>query len=199
MKGNKEKCVLPYGTDEHGQKVEQSAIKNNKKPIEFADETSSEFRRLIETLGCSNDDFIRTTEDRHKQAVVELWKKLEERGQIYLGSYTGWYSVRDECFYQEDELADGKAPTGAEVEWVEEESYFFKLSEWTDKLLEFYDENPDFIAPKSRKNEVVAFVRQKGGLKDLSISRTTHGAFLCQERKACGLCVARCLDKLHLP
>ena len=139
------------GTDEHGQKVEQSAIKNNKKPIEFADETSSEFRRLTETLGCSNDDFIRTTEDRHKQAVVELWKKLEERGQIYLGSYTGWYSVRDECFYQEDELVDGKAPTGAEVEWVEEESYFFKLSEWTDKLLEFYDENPDFIAPKEQE------------------------------------------------
>ena len=95
--------------------------------------------------------------------MVELWKKLEERGQIYLGSYTGWYSVRDECFYQEDELVDGKAPTGAEVEWVEEESYFFKLSEWTDKLLEFYDENPDFIAPKSRKNEVIAFVRQKAG------------------------------------
>lgn len=161
------------GTDEHGQKVEQSAVKNKKKPIEFADETSSEFRRLTDVLGCSNDDFIRTTEDRHKRAVVELWKKLEEKGQIYLGSYDGWYSVRDECFYQEDELVDGKAPTGAEVEWVKEESYFFKLSEWTDKLLKFYDDNPGFIAPKSRRNEVISFVSQEGGLKDLSISRTT--------------------------
>lgn len=167
------KVFFLTGTDEHGQKVEQSAITNNKKPIEFADETSAEFRRLVDVLGCSHDDFIRTTEDRHKKAVVELWKKLEANGHIYLGSYDGWYSVRDECFYAEDELIDGKAPTGAEVEWVKEESYFFKLSEWTDKLLKFYDENPDFIAPKSRRNEVISFVSQEGGLTDLSVSRTT--------------------------
>mmetsp|Transcript_35304 Transcript_35304/g.94575 ORF Transcript_35304/g.94575 Transcript_35304/m.94575 type:complete len:528 (-) Transcript_35304:23-1606(-) len=123
-------------------------------------------------MNFSNDDFIRTTEQRHKDAVVELWRMLEEKGHIYLGAYEGWYSVRDEAYYTESELVDGKAPTGAEVEWVvKEPSYFFKLSEWGDKLLEYYDSHPDFIGPNSRRNEVISFV--KGGLRDLSISRTT--------------------------
>lgn len=161
------------GTDEHGQKVEQSAQNAGKTPIQFADEVSTQFRKLVEVLGCSHDDFIRTTEPRHKLAVAELWAKLEANGQIYLGAYEGWYSIRDEAFYAENELVDGKAPTGAEVEWVKEDSYFFKLSAWTDKLLEFYDSNPDFIGPKGRRNEVISFVAQEGGLRDLSVSRTT--------------------------
>jgi methionyl-tRNA synthetase len=161
------------GTDEHGQKVEQSAQNAGKTPIEFADEVSSQFRKLVDLLGCSHDDFIRTTEPRHKLAVADLWARLQANGQIYLGAYEGWYSIRDEAFYAENELVDGKAPTGADVEWVKEESYFFKLSAWTDKLLEFYDQNPDFIGPKGRRNEVVSFVAQEGGLRDLSVSRTT--------------------------
>eukprot|EP00596_Hydrurales_sp_CCMP1899_P008373 CAMPEP_0119045200 /NCGR_PEP_ID=MMETSP1177-20130426/37943_1 /TAXON_ID=2985 /ORGANISM="Ochromonas sp, Strain CCMP1899" /LENGTH=635 /DNA_ID=CAMNT_0007016563 /DNA_START=88 /DNA_END=1995 /DNA_ORIENTATION=+ len=161
------------GTDEHGQKVEQSAISANKTPIQFADEVSDRFKHLAEVLDCSHDDFIRTTEIRHKAAVGKLWEKLVENGQIYLGAYEGWYSIRDEAFYTEAELIDGKAPTGAEVEWVKEESYFFKLSSWTDKLLEFYEKNPDFIGPKGRRNEVISFVAQEGGLRDLSVSRTT--------------------------
>ncbi|MEM7045908.1 MAG: methionine--tRNA ligase, partial [Pseudomonadota bacterium] len=110
-------------------------------------------------------------EERHKRAVQDLWKKLVDAGDIYLGGYAGWYAVRDEAFYTESELLDGKAPTGAPVEWVEEPSYFFRLSAWQEKLLAFYEENPDFIAPASRRNEVISFV--KGGLQDLSISRTS--------------------------
>lgn len=161
------------GTDEHGQKVEQSAVANNKTPIEFADSVSSQFRHLTKLLNCSNDDFIRTTEDRHKRGVADLWRRLEENGQIYLGAYEGWYSIRDEAYYAENELVDGKAPTGAEVQWVKEESYFFRLSQYTEPLLKHYEENPDFIGPKGRRNEVISFVSQEGGLKDLSISRTT--------------------------
>ena len=161
------------GTDEHGQKVEQSAALRGKSPLEFSDEVSMKFRTLSQLLGCSNSDFIRTTEDRHKEAAKKLWDKLYERGQIYIGAYEGWYAIRDECFYTEDELVNGKAPTGAEVEWVKEESYFFRLSDFTHKLLDFYDKNPDFIGPKGRRNEVISFVSQEGGLKDLSISRTT--------------------------
>jgi len=127
----------------------------------------------MQALHCSNDDFIRTTEQRHKDAVLELWNRLLSRGQIYLGSYEGWYSVRDEAFYSESELVNGKAPTGADVEWVKEESYFFRLSNWTSKLLEFYQQNPDFLGPDGRRNEVISFVAQEGGLRDLSISRTT--------------------------
>jgi methionyl-tRNA synthetase len=161
------------GTDEHGQKVEQSATAANKTPIEFADDVSLRFKKLVEVLGCSHDDFIRTTEDRHKTAVAALWKKLQDNGQIYLGAYEGWYSIRDEAFYAETEIVNGKAPTGADVEWVKEESYFFRLSDWTQKLLDFYEKYPDFIGPKGRRNEVVSFVGQEGGLKDLSVSRTT--------------------------
>jgi len=161
------------GTDEHGQKVEKSAEAAGVSPQEFTDAVSQTFRDLAEQMQLSNDDFIRTTEERHKKAAQAVWKKLEEQGDIYLDTYAGWYSVRDEAFYAEDELVDGKAPTGADVEWGEEESYFFALSKWEDKLLAFYEANPDFIAPASRRNEVLSFV--KGGLHDLSISRTTFG------------------------
>lgn len=159
------------GTDEHGQKVEKSAIAANLSPQEFTDMVSQHFRDLTERLNLSNDDFIRTTEPRHIKSAQAIWNRLMESGDIYLGSYAGWYSVRDEAFYAESELVDGKAPTGAPVEWVEEPSYFFKLSKWGEPLLKFYEENPDFILPESRRNEVISFI--KGGLQDLSISRTT--------------------------
>jgi methionyl-tRNA synthetase len=159
------------GTDEHGQKVEKSAAAAGVTPQALADANSQHFREMGEMMKLSNDDFIRTTEPRHKKAAQALWKKMEEAGHIYLGSYSGWYSVRDEAYYQESELVGGKAPTGADVEWVEEPSYFFKLSAFSDKLLAFYDKNPGCVMPESRLNEVKSFV--KGGLKDLSISRTT--------------------------
>mmetsp|Transcript_21699 Transcript_21699/g.32301 ORF Transcript_21699/g.32301 Transcript_21699/m.32301 type:complete len:600 (+) Transcript_21699:298-2097(+) len=160
------------GTDEHGQKVQQSAEKAGKTPQEFVDEVSDKFRQLADDLQCSHDVFIRTTEDRHKKAAQYLWETLEKKGQIYLGHYEGWYSVRDEAYYKESELVDGKAPTGAEVEWVvKEPSYFFKLSEWTQPLLDFYEKNPDFLQPSGKRDEVVNFVTK--GLQDLSISRTT--------------------------
>lgn len=159
------------GTDEHGQKVEKSAKAANVTPQALADANSGHFRTLTPLLNLTNDDFVRTTEPRHIKSAQGLWKKMAEAGHIYLGSYSGWYAVRDEAYYQESELVNGKAPTGAEVEWVEEPSYFFKLSGFQDKLLDFYEKNPDFIGPDSRRNEVISFV--KGGLKDLSISRTT--------------------------
>lgn len=159
------------GTDEHGQKVEKSAKNAGVPPQAFVDEVSEHFREMAHILKLSNDDFIRTTEPRHIHAAQAVWKRLMDAGDIYLGSYSGWYSVRDEAFYQESELVNGKAPTGADVEWVEEPSYFFKLSAYGDRLLAYYDANPDFILPESRRNEIVSFV--KGGLKDLSISRTT--------------------------
>ncbi len=159
------------GTDEHGQKVEKSALARGKNPQEFCDEVSQKFRELTKILNLSNDDFIRTTEERHKISAQKFWEILEANGAIYKGTYEGWYAVRDEAFYGEDELVNGKAPTGADVEWHKEESYFFKLSAFQDKLLMLYEAAPDFIRPQSRFNEVVSFV--KGGLKDLSISRTS--------------------------
>ncbi len=159
------------GTDEHGQKVEKSAQQAGISPQDFVDMVSESFREMKELLNLSNDDFIRTTEERHITSAQAIWQKLEEKGDIYLDTYAGWYSVRDEAFYAESELVDGKAPTGAPVEWVEEESYFFRLSAWQDRLLEFYEKNPEFIAPDARRNEVLSFV--KGGLNDLSVSRTT--------------------------
>jgi len=159
------------GTDEHGQKVEKSAEKAGIPPQAFVDEVSEHFRDMARILNLTNDDFIRTTEPRHIEAAQKMWKKLEEAGDIYLGGYAGWYATRDEAFYAESELINGKAPTGADVEWVEEPSYFFKLSKYQQPLLDFYEANPDFILPESRRNEVISFV--KGGLKDLSISRTT--------------------------
>jgi methionyl-tRNA synthetase len=159
------------GTDEHGQKVEQAAKDRNLSPQEFVDQISENFRKLLPTYALSCDDFIRTTEPRHIKGAQTFWETLVEKGAIYLGHYAGWYSVRDEAFYTESELVNGQAPTGAPVEWVEESSYFFRLSEWQDKLLKFYEEHPDFIAPDSRRNEVISFV--KSGLKDISVSRTT--------------------------
>jgi methionyl-tRNA synthetase len=163
------------GTDEHGQKVEKAAQDAGEDPQAFTDRVSQAFRDLTVTMGFSNDGFIRTTEKRHYEACQALWKRLAERGQIYLGAYEGWYAVRDEAFYGPDELTerDGVkyAPSGAPVEWVREPSYFFKLSAWADKLLEYYETNPDFIAPASRRNEVISFI--KSGLSDLSISRTS--------------------------
>lgn len=164
------------GTDEHGLKIKQAADKKGVSPQIHTDTVSQNFRKLTEDMNYSNDDFIRTTEERHKKAAQNLWNKLVDNDEIYLDSYSGWYAVRDEAYYGEEELTttgNGKkiAPSGAECEWVEEESYFFKLSAWEDKLLKFYEDNPDFIAPTSRRNEVISFV--KGGLRDLSVSRTT--------------------------
>jgi len=164
------------GTDEHGQKVEKSAQAQGLDPQTFTDRVSQNFRDLAQAMEFSNDDFIRTTEDRHKKACQALWNRLLDKGEIYLDKYAGWYAVRDEAFYSESELTKGPngeklAPTGAPVEWVEEPSYFFRLSAWQDRLLDFYKANPDFIAPDSRRNEVMRFV--EGGLNDLSVSRTT--------------------------
>ncbi len=166
------------GTDEHGQKVEKSARDAGMAPKAFTDKVSQNFRDLCRVMGFSNDDFIRTTEARHTRACQGLWRRLAESGHIYLGSYAGWYAVRDEAFYAESELTAGSdgqktAPTGAPVEWVEEPSYFFRLSAWQKPLLEFYEANPGFILPLSRRNEVVSFV--KSGLQDLSVSRTSFG------------------------
>lgn len=163
------------GTDEHGIKVKQAAEKAGIDPQTFTDQVSQTFRDLIQSMSYSNDDFIRTTEERHKKACQKLWKKLVEAGDIYLDKYSGWYAVRDEAYYGEEELRDGPegkkiAPSGAECAWVEEESYFFRLSAWQDRLLAFYTKNPDSILPDTRRNEVVSFVRS--GLRDLSISRT---------------------------
>ena len=130
------------GTDEHGQKVEQAAINQSLKPQDFADKMSVKFKDLITFLNCEINDFIRTTETRHKKAAQALWNKLLDNNQIYLSNYEGWYSIRDEAFYSENELTKKNdkfiAPSGAEVEWIKEESYFFKLSEWQEKLINFY-------------------------------------------------------------
>ena len=159
------------GTDEHGQKVDKAAAAAGMEPKAFVDKVSQTFVHLAKEMEVINDDFIRTTEPRHIKAAQHLWNELIKRGEIYLGGYAGWYAVRDEAFYVESDLIDGKAPTGAPVEWVTEPSYFFKLSAWQDRLLEFYEQNPDFIQPESRRNEVISFV--KGGLLDLSVSRTS--------------------------
>ena len=162
------------GTDEHGLKIQRAAESKNIEPQIFCDEISQTFRNLSNTLNLSNTDFIRTTEDRHKKTVQYLWSQLEKNGDIYLSKYSGWYSVSDEAFYTEEEISEKEdikiaTTSGSPVEWIEEESYFFRLSKWQDSLLEYYENNPDFISPKSRKNEVISFV--KSGLKDLSISR----------------------------
>ncbi len=163
------------GTDEHGQKVQKAAELAGIDPQRFTDDGSAVFRSLTRAMNFSNDDFIRTTEPRHVAACQAIWRAIEANGDLYLASYGGWYSVRDEAFFGEEELheQDGRkiAPTGAVCEWVEEPSWFFRLSAWQDRLLDFYDRNPDFILPASRRNEVVSFVR--GGLRDLSVSRTT--------------------------
>jgi methionyl-tRNA synthetase len=164
------------GTDEHGQKMEKAAAAAGLPPLAFADRLSAQFREMTARMGISNDDYIRTTEPRHRRSCEELWRRLQAAGEIYLGSYEGWYAVRDEAFYDEAELTtlpDGAkiAPSGAQVEWVREPSYFFRLSAWQNRLLAHYEANPDCIAPHTRRNEVMSFVR--GGLNDLSVSRTS--------------------------
>ena len=164
------------GTDEHGLKIQREAEKNSKNPKEFCDEISVKFKNLTKTLNLSNNDFIRTTEKRHYKAVNDIWERLIKSNDIYLSKYTGWYSVSDEAYYDDDEIETINnikcaKSSGSKVEWVEEESFFFKLSSWQKKLLNFYNENPKFILPNSRRNEVIEFVKR--GLKDLSVSRTS--------------------------
>jgi methionyl-tRNA synthetase len=164
------------GTDEHGQKVEKAARDAGLSPQAFTDAISAKFRDMVARMGASPDDFIRTTEDRHKQGATALWEVLRERDQIYLGHYEGWYAVRDEDFYSADDLTtlpDGTklAPTGAPVEWVREPNYLFRLSQWQDALLQHYEENPDFVGPAGKRNEMLSFIR--GGLNDLSVSRSS--------------------------
>jgi methionyl-tRNA synthetase len=164
------------GMDEHGLKMQQTAQREGITPKELADRTAAQFLRMGEVLEAPADDVVRTTEERHKRASQAIWHGMQAAGDIYLSKYAGWYSVRDEAYYDEGELTtaeDGStlAPTGSPVEWVEEESYFFRLSAYADRLLRYYDEHPDFITPEKYKNEIVAFVKR--GLSDLSISRTT--------------------------
>ena len=164
------------GTDEHGLKIQNAAKKNNLEPLIFCNKISKVFENLTKKLNLSNNDFIRTTEKRHHLAVNELWNRLVNSGDIYLSKYKGWYSVSDEAYYNDDEIIDKNGKkfstfSGSEVEWVEEDSYFFKLSAWADKLIQFYEKNEKFILPLTRRNEVVNFV--KSGLNDLSVSRTS--------------------------
>jgi len=164
------------GTDEHGQKIQQTAAREGLTPQQLLDRNVPLFKAMVERMNCSNDDFIRTTEERHHRSSMAIWERMEKNGDIYLGKYAGWYSVRDEAYYAEDETHLNEqgvriaSKTGTPVEWVEEESYFFRLSTYQDKLLELYA-RPSYVLPKERLNEVASFVR--GGLQDLSISRTT--------------------------
>jgi methionyl-tRNA synthetase len=164
------------GTDEHGQKIQQAAAKEGLSPLALLDRYVPRFRAMAERFGCSNDDFIRTTEERHRRSSIAIWERMAKAGDIYLDKYVGWYSVRDEAYYDEDEtrLDENRVrvgPQGTPVEWVEEESYFFRLSAYQDKLLDWYKNHPDFVLPATRLNEVASFLRS--GLRDLSISRTT--------------------------
>ncbi len=163
------------GMDEHGLKMQQTAAREGITAQALADRTAAQFEAMGEKLNARADDIVRTTQSRHRLASQEIWKRMEARGDIYLSKYSGWYSVRDEAYYDEGELTerDGRryAPTGTPVEWVEEESYFFKLSAYAERLLAHYEAQPDFITPDKYRNEIVAFVKR--GLKDLSISRTT--------------------------
>ena len=164
------------GTDEHGQKMLQTAASEGLTPRQLLDRNVPLFEAMVKRLECSNDDFIRTTEPRHHRSSEAIWQRMEENGDIYLDKYAGWYSVRDEAYYAEDETAvdeqkQRSRPRGTPVEWVEEESYFFQLSAYQDKLLTLYASDPNYVLPKERLNEVASFVR--GGLQDLSISRTT--------------------------
>src|SRR5262244_359110 len=164
------------GTDEHGIKMLQTAAKEGVSPRELADRNVEMFRKMVARMNCSNDDYIRTTEPRHYESSAAIWQRMADAGDIYLSKYSGWYSVRDEAYYDVSETrVDDKGqrlgPQGTPVEWVEEESYFFRLSAYQQKLLDLYEKVPDFVLPRERLNEVASFVR--GGLKDLSISRTT--------------------------
>jgi methionyl-tRNA synthetase len=165
------------GTDEHGSKIQQTAAKEGLSAKELLDRNVPRFRAMVERMNCSNDDFIRTTEPRHFKSSAAIWQRMEANGDIYLDRYAGWYSVRDERYYAEDETHINEhkvrlaTETGTPVEWVEEESYFFRLSAYQQKLLDLYESDPTYVLPKERLNEVASFVR--GGLQDLSISRTT--------------------------
>ena len=164
------------GMDEHGQKMQQTAAREGITPLQLADRTAAQFEEMGEQLNARADDILRTTEQRHKNSVQEIWRRMAANGDIYLSKYSGWYSVRDEAYYGEDEIEERDSrrfaiKTGTPVEWVEEESYFFKLSAYAPKLLELYEKRPDFIVPEHYRNEIVAFVKR--GLNDLSISRTT--------------------------
>ena len=162
------------GTDEHGLKIQRAAEKNGVKPNDFCNEISKTFQDLSKILNLTNTDFIRTTEERHKLSVHNLWNELKKNNDIYLSKYSGWYSISDEAFYTDEEIEEVNGvkrsiSSKSSVEWVDEESFFFKLSKWEKPLLDYYEKHPDFISPKSRKNEVISFV--KNGLKDLSVSR----------------------------
>ena len=164
------------GTDEHGLKIQKAAEKDGSDPLIFCNKISEIFRDFTKKLNLSNDDFIRTTEKRHYKSATDIWNRLVKSGDIYLSKYKGWYSVSDEAYYNSDEITEKNGKkfstfSGSVVEWVEEESFFFKLSSWQERLLKFYDQNDKFILPDSRRNEVVNFV--KSGLKDLSVSRTS--------------------------
>ena len=175
-RNDKKNVFFLTGTDEHGLKIQRSAEKDNLPPKEYCDKISKVFVDFNKKLNLSNNAFIRTTEKRHHLAVIDLWNRLLKSGDIYLSKYKGWYSVSDEAYYQPEEITEKNGKnystfSGSQVEWVEEDSFFFKLSSWEKKLLEFYDKNPGFINPETRRNEVISFV--KGGLKDLSVSRTS--------------------------
>ena len=162
------------GVDDHGQKMVQTAKARGMTALELANEMAPKFIAMTEQLDISNDDFIRTSENRHIRSCQTIWQKMADKGDIFRSTYSGWYSVRDEAYYGEDELTEGEggqklAPTGTPVEWMEEETYFFRLSAYADKLLKLYEEQPDFIQPGSRRNEIVSFVKR--GLNDLSVSR----------------------------
>ena len=164
------------GTDEHGLKMQQTADAEGLTPLELADRNSAIFRSMLEAVGASNDVFIRTTEKRHYDACQAIWERMAANGDIYLDRYSGWYSVRQEAYFDEDETTLGddgirREPLGSPVEWHEEESYFFRLSAYQDRLLQLYEKHKDFIGPQERRNEILSFV--KSGLKDLSVSRTT--------------------------
>ena len=152
------------GTDEHGLKIQRAAEKEGMDTLKFCDTISQTFKDLSKTLNLTNTDFIRTTEKRHLKSVQHLWNELEKNDDIYLSKYSGWYSVSDEAFYNENEIEENNGKkiaisSKSSVEWVDEESYFFRLSKWEKPLLNFYEENPQFISPESRKNEVISFVK----------------------------------------
>ncbi len=164
------------GVDVHGLKMKQTADKQGVTPLELAEKNTAKFKEMLAGLNIAYDDFISTREPRHAESVSEIWRRMEKAGDIYLGGYQGWYSVRDEAFYAESETVLGAnnirlGPQGTPVEWTEEQTYFFRLSKYEKKLLKLYEEKPEFLLPAERRNEIVSFV--KGGLQDLSISRTT--------------------------
>jgi methionyl-tRNA synthetase len=176
QRGRARDVKLVTGTDEHGLKMVQTARGEGRDTLEFADEMSQYFRDMCDRLNVSYDDFVRTSEPRHHAASIALWKALEAAGDLYLDRYEGWYSVRDEAFYEDSEVHEGEggeklSPQGTPVEWTAEETWFFRLSKYQQPLLDYYAAHPDFIRPESRRNEVLRFV--EGGLKDLSVSRTS--------------------------